>query len=144
MLPPSHAITEENLIYLEAWRAVDKAYVDKTFNGQSCAEEGNSIVPLASCLRFRVKEKTLKNVPMEDRDETYDAIRALVQVKLVLTEDACLVCSNAGFLKRPIHPLLGAIQVRLRPMLSLLSGCTPQFDAHHKPYRLRTPDLPLI
>jgi len=63
MLPPSYAITEENLIYLEAWRAVDKAYVDKTFNGQSW---------------FRVKEKTLKTVSMDDRDETYDAIRAML------------------------------------------------------------------
>ena len=32
---PSQAITTEQLIFLEAWRAVDRAYVDKTFNGQS-------------------------------------------------------------------------------------------------------------
>mmetsp|Transcript_13517 Transcript_13517/g.22846 ORF Transcript_13517/g.22846 Transcript_13517/m.22846 type:complete len:491 (-) Transcript_13517:1208-2680(-) len=63
MPPPSYAITDENLLYLEAWRAVDKAYVDKTFNGQAW---------------FRVKEKTLKNVRMDDRDETYDVIRAML------------------------------------------------------------------
>ncbi|KAG6478423.1 hypothetical protein ZIOFF_061865 [Zingiber officinale] len=32
---PALALTEENLLFLEAWRAVDRAYVDKTFNGQS-------------------------------------------------------------------------------------------------------------
>ena len=35
MTLPSQAITTEQLIFLEAWRAVDRAYVDKTFNGQS-------------------------------------------------------------------------------------------------------------
>lgn len=36
-LPPlaAQAITNEQLVYLEAWRAVDRAYVDKTFNGNS-------------------------------------------------------------------------------------------------------------
>ncbi|KAK7838264.1 carboxyl-terminal-processing peptidase 2 [Quercus suber] len=29
------ALTEENLLFLEAWRTIDRAYVDKTFNGQS-------------------------------------------------------------------------------------------------------------
>uniref|UniRef100_M8APL5 Carboxyl-terminal-processing protease n=1 Tax=Aegilops tauschii TaxID=37682 RepID=M8APL5_AEGTA len=33
--PPSSALTEENLLFLEAWRAVDRAYYDKSFNGQS-------------------------------------------------------------------------------------------------------------
>jgi hypothetical protein len=32
---PSQAVTNEQLLFLEAWRAVDRAYVDKTFNGQS-------------------------------------------------------------------------------------------------------------
>ena len=34
LVPAAPAITEENLVYLEAWRAVDRAYVDKKFNGQ--------------------------------------------------------------------------------------------------------------
>jgi carboxyl-terminal processing protease len=33
--PAAQAITNEQLLYLEAWRAVDRAYVDKTFNGNS-------------------------------------------------------------------------------------------------------------
>ena len=33
--PPAAAVTNEQLLYLEAWRAVDRAYVDKTFNGTS-------------------------------------------------------------------------------------------------------------
>lgn len=49
------AITEENLLFLEAWRAVDRAYVDKTFNGQSW---------------FRYRESALRNEPMSTRDET--------------------------------------------------------------------------
>lgn len=32
---PAHAITTEQLLFLEAWRAVDRAYVDKSFNNQS-------------------------------------------------------------------------------------------------------------
>ncbi len=34
-VPPAGAITTEQLLFLEAWRAVDRAYVDKSFNGQS-------------------------------------------------------------------------------------------------------------
>ena len=48
---------------MQAWRAVDKAYVDKGFNGQTW---------------FRVKEKYLKEEPMTDRGETYAAIRKLL------------------------------------------------------------------
>lgn len=33
--PPCDAVTSEQLLFLEAWRAVDRAYVDKSFNGQS-------------------------------------------------------------------------------------------------------------
>jgi hypothetical protein len=29
------AVTNEQLLFLEAWRAVDRAYVDKSFNNQS-------------------------------------------------------------------------------------------------------------
>lgn len=32
---PAAAITTEQLLYLEAWRAVDRAYVDKTFNNNN-------------------------------------------------------------------------------------------------------------
>lgn len=32
--PPAAAISENQLLFLEAWRAVDRAYVDKTFAGQ--------------------------------------------------------------------------------------------------------------
>jgi hypothetical protein len=31
----SQAVTSEQLLFLEAWRAVDRAYVDKSFNGQN-------------------------------------------------------------------------------------------------------------
>ncbi|GBF95448.1 carboxyl-terminal-processing peptidase chloroplastic [Raphidocelis subcapitata] len=61
--PPAAAVTAEQLFFLEAWRAVDKAYVDKQFNGQSW---------------FRVKEDYLKRVPMSNRGQTYDAIRQLL------------------------------------------------------------------
>ena len=61
--PAADAVTTEQLFFLEAWRAVDKAYVDKGFNGQSW---------------FRVKEEYLKKVPMANRAQTYDAIRRLL------------------------------------------------------------------
>lgn len=34
------AVTNEQLLFLEAWRAVDRAYVDKSFNGQSWFKVG--------------------------------------------------------------------------------------------------------
>ncbi|GFY81459.1 peptidase S41 family protein [Actinidia rufa] len=52
---PSYALTEENLLFLEAWRTIDRAYVDKTFNGQSW---------------FRYRENALRNEPMNSRGET--------------------------------------------------------------------------
>lgn len=33
--PAAEAVTQEQLLFLEAWRAVDRAYVDKKFNGQN-------------------------------------------------------------------------------------------------------------
>ena len=54
------AVTNEQLLFLEAWRAVDRAYVDKSFNGQSW---------------FRVRESYLKQQAMTSREETYTAIR---------------------------------------------------------------------
>ena len=61
--PPADAITANNLLFLEAWRAVDKAYVDKTFNGVSW---------------FKYREETVKRTPMDSIDQTYDAIRAML------------------------------------------------------------------
>ncbi|KAF7132367.1 hypothetical protein RHSIM_Rhsim09G0043700 [Rhododendron simsii] len=52
---PSYALTEENLLFLEAWRTIDRAYVDKTFNGQSW---------------FRYRENALRTEPMNTRQET--------------------------------------------------------------------------
>ncbi|XP_002985444.2 carboxyl-terminal-processing peptidase 2, chloroplastic [Selaginella moellendorffii] len=57
------ALTEENLLFLEAWRTIDRAYVDKSFNGQSW---------------FRYRENVLRNEPMNTREETYGAIRKML------------------------------------------------------------------
>eukprot|EP00775_Hariotina_reticulata_P007473 gene7473-7682_t len=57
------AVTNEQLLFLEAWRAVDRAYVDKSFNGQSW---------------FKLRENFLKKEPMANRSQTYDAIRKLL------------------------------------------------------------------
>jgi len=62
--PAAHAVTTEQLLFLEAWRAVDRAYVDKGFNGQSW---------------FRVREQYLKSEPMDNREQTYAAISKLLQ-----------------------------------------------------------------
>jgi carboxyl-terminal processing protease len=50
-------------VSLQAWRAVDRAYVDKNFNGQSW---------------FRVREMYLKKENMRTREETYTAIKKLL------------------------------------------------------------------
>ncbi|GFP81958.1 carboxyl-terminal-processing peptidase 2 chloroplastic [Phtheirospermum japonicum] len=60
---PSLALSEENLLFLEAWRTLDRAYIDKNFNGQSW---------------FRYRESALRNEPMNTREETYAAIRKMV------------------------------------------------------------------
>ncbi|CAD5187676.1 unnamed protein product [Musa acuminata subsp. malaccensis] len=60
---PAWALTEENLLFLEAWRTVDRAYVDKSFNGQSW---------------FRYRENALRNEPMNTREETYRAIKKML------------------------------------------------------------------
>ncbi|KAK6117371.1 hypothetical protein DH2020_048889 [Rehmannia glutinosa] len=57
------ALSEENLLFLEAWRTIDRAYIDKTFNGQSW---------------FRYRENALRSEPMNTREETYAAIRKMV------------------------------------------------------------------
>lgn len=55
----AHAVTPEQLLFLEAWRAVDRAYVDKTFNGQSW---------------FKLREKYIKDEDMSDTKATYQTI----------------------------------------------------------------------
>ncbi|RAL54517.1 hypothetical protein DM860_001645 [Cuscuta australis] len=57
------ALSEENQLFLEAWKTIDRAYVDKTFNGQNW---------------FRYRENALQNEPMNNREETYAAIRKMV------------------------------------------------------------------
>ncbi|KAI3459587.1 hypothetical protein Pfo_016250 [Paulownia fortunei] len=34
---PSWALSEENLLFLETWRTIDRPYIDKNFNGQNAA-----------------------------------------------------------------------------------------------------------
>ncbi|KAK7278533.1 hypothetical protein RJT34_23563 [Clitoria ternatea] len=60
---PSWALSEENLLFLEAWRTIDRAYIDKSFNGQSW---------------FRYREDALRNEPMNNRQDTYAAIRKML------------------------------------------------------------------
>ncbi|KMZ68881.1 putative Carboxyl-terminal-processing protease [Zostera marina] len=62
-MSPAWSLTEENTLFLEAWKTVDRAYVDKTFNGQSW---------------FRYREKALKSEPMNTRGETYVAIKKML------------------------------------------------------------------
>ncbi|WVY96223.1 hypothetical protein V8G54_028374 [Vigna mungo] len=60
---PSWGLSEENLLFLEAWRTIDRAYIDKSFNGQSW---------------FRYREDALRNEPMNNREETYKAIKKML------------------------------------------------------------------
>lgn len=98
---PSQAVTSEQLLFLEAWRAVDRAYVDKSFNGQNwfkvCLHSnpvslwplqpqhilGHDLscsfsCPLCSCLCLQLREGYLKNESMVKRPQTYNAIRKLL------------------------------------------------------------------
>ncbi|KAF8071053.1 ctpA [Scenedesmus sp. PABB004] len=101
--PPTRAVTSEQLLFLEAWRAVDRAYVDKTFNGQSwfkaraavaaaaphrtappsAAQRRSGGRPAAAHARPpagapQLRESYLKKEPMASRAQTYDAIRKLL------------------------------------------------------------------
>ena len=58
------AITENQMLYLEAWRAVDKAFVDKTFNGVNW---------------FKLRESGLKSANLDDTDSTYESIREMLR-----------------------------------------------------------------
>lgn len=57
------AYSQGQTLFLEAWRALDKAYVDKSFNGQQW---------------FRTRERFLKNEAMGSSEQAYSAIRNLI------------------------------------------------------------------
>lgn len=56
------ALTPDQLLLNEAWKIVNQAYVDGTFNHQNW---------------WQLREKTLKQ-PLKDREATYDAIRQML------------------------------------------------------------------
>lgn len=91
---------------------MDRAYVDKSFNGQSwCVRWHSSFVTLTAArvspqgevwwrqaeqravgarramCRFRYRENTVKKVPMVERDDTYQAIRGALACS-----PRCTVC----------------------------------------------------
>ncbi|KAG5566255.1 hypothetical protein RHGRI_002007 [Rhododendron griersonianum] len=74
---PSYALTEENLLFLEAWRTIDRAYVDKTFNGQSW---------------FRYRENALRTEPMNTRQETCMLLVICGHASFTLFLTSSLVC----------------------------------------------------
>lgn len=55
LITETGALTEENLVFLEAWRTLDRAYIDKSFNGQNW---------------FKYRQDALKNFSMKNRQET--------------------------------------------------------------------------
>lgn len=62
-VPDASAVTTEQLLFLEAWRAIDQAYYDKTFNGNNW---------------FKVRETYLNKEDFSNRQKTYDVIRKLL------------------------------------------------------------------
>jgi carboxyl-terminal processing protease len=62
LTPSALALTSEQLLLNEAWRVVNQAYVDGTFNHQNW---------------WQLREKALKQ-PLQDRDATYSAIRQML------------------------------------------------------------------
>ena len=60
--PQAQALTEDQKLFNDAWRIVNQAYVDETFNHQDW---------------WAIREKKLKP-PFRDRDEAYDAIREVL------------------------------------------------------------------
>ena len=98
---PANAVSEENLLFLEAWRAVDRAYVDKTFNGSNW---------------FKYREDALRKEPMGDRAETYSAIRRmLVSGSRPFMFVLCVSDRNPETLSEGARPSA----LRLRPPLLL-------------------------
>jgi carboxyl-terminal processing protease len=59
---PASALTEEQQLFNEAWRIVNQAFVDETFNGQNWS---------------LVRQKALKQ-PLPDREATYTAIQQML------------------------------------------------------------------
>jgi len=60
--PASYALTEDQQIFMQAWRIVNNAYIDDTFNHQNW---------------WFLREKTLKR-GLANRDETYAAIQKML------------------------------------------------------------------
>jgi carboxyl-terminal processing protease len=60
--PPAAALTQEQKLFNEAWRIVNRAYVDDTFNHQNW---------------WFVRQKALKK-PLRDRSQTYEAIQEML------------------------------------------------------------------
>jgi carboxyl-terminal processing protease len=61
---PAHALTEEQKLVNEAWRLIDRAYVDPTFNHKNW---------------WAIREKYLKQ-PLPDREAAYGAIQQMLAV----------------------------------------------------------------
>ncbi|MBW4421726.1 MAG: PDZ domain-containing protein [Myxacorys californica WJT36-NPBG1] len=64
VVSPAHALTENQKLLNEAWRVIDRAYVDSTFNHSNW---------------WGIREKYLKQ-PLPDREATYAAIAQMVAV----------------------------------------------------------------
>ncbi len=60
--PPATALTEEQKLVSEAWRIINRAYVDDTFNHQNWGS---------------VRQKLLKQ-PLKDQEEVYSAIQQML------------------------------------------------------------------
>lgn len=61
-VPPAAALTENQQLFSQAWRIVNRAYLDDTFNHQNW---------------WLVREKLLKE-PLGTREETYEAIEGML------------------------------------------------------------------
>jgi len=61
---PAQAINSNQLLFLEAWRAIDRAYVDKTFNDRNW---------------FKLRQDALNTNSMNSTEETYTAIREMLK-----------------------------------------------------------------
>jgi len=61
-MPTAEALTEDQQLFNEAWRIVNQAYLDDTFNGQNW---------------WLVRQKALKK-PLPDRESTYAAIQQML------------------------------------------------------------------
>lgn len=62
LVAPAAAFTDEQKLFLEVWRIVDRAYVDESFNHQNW---------------WLLRQQALKQ-PLENREQTYDAIQKML------------------------------------------------------------------